>query len=44
VRARPRLETLFIPGLLQTEKYATAVVSLGDYPSKQAERLAVLRK
>ena len=37
-------EAQFIPGLLQTEEYATAVFSLGDYPVEHAERLVMLRK
>jgi transcriptional regulator with XRE-family HTH domain len=37
-------EAQFIPGLLQTEDYATAVIALGDFPLEQAERLVVLRK
>src|SRR6185437_10350480 len=37
-------EAQFIPGLLQTEEYATAVIALGDHPIDQAERLVVLRK
>jgi len=37
-------ETNLIPGLLQTEEYATAVVSLGEFPARQAERLVMLRK
>jgi transcriptional regulator with XRE-family HTH domain len=37
-------EAQFIPGLLQTEEYATAVISLGDFPIEQAERLVVVRK
>ena len=37
-------EAQFIPGLLQTEEYATAVISLGDFPPEQAERLVGLRK
>ena len=37
-------EAQFIPGLLQTEEYATAVISLGDAPLEQAERLVVVRK
>jgi transcriptional regulator with XRE-family HTH domain len=37
-------EAQFIPGLLQTEDYATAVISLGDHPIEHAERLVVLRK
>jgi len=37
-------EPQFIPGLLQTEEYAAAVISLGDFPVDQAERHVVLRK
>src|SRR6201986_535719 len=37
-------EAQFDPGLRQTEEYATAVISLGDHPIDQAERLVVLRK
>jgi transcriptional regulator with XRE-family HTH domain len=37
-------EAQFIPGLLQTEDYAAAVISLGDHPVQRAERLVVLRK
>lgn len=37
-------ESQLIPGLLQTEDYATAVISLGDFPTEQAERLVVVRK
>ena len=37
-------EPQFIPGLLQTEEYATAVIALGDFPVEQAERHVVLRK
>src|SRR5436305_491678 len=37
-------EAQFVPGLLQTEDYATAVIALGDHPIDQAERLVVLRK
>jgi transcriptional regulator with XRE-family HTH domain len=37
-------EAQFVPGLLQTEDYAAAVISLGDHPIDQAERLVVLRK
>ena len=37
-------EAQFIPGLLQTEEYASSVISLGDFPVEQAERLVVLRK
>jgi transcriptional regulator with XRE-family HTH domain len=34
----------FIPGLLQTEEYAAAVLALGDFSLDEAERLVVLRK
>jgi transcriptional regulator with XRE-family HTH domain len=37
-------ESQFIPGLLQTEEYTAAVISLGDFPVEQAERHVVLRK
>jgi transcriptional regulator with XRE-family HTH domain len=37
-------EAQFIPGLLQTEEYASAVISLGDFPIERAERLVLLRK
>ena len=37
-------EPQFVPGLLQTEEYAAAVISLGDFPVEQAERHVVLRK
>jgi transcriptional regulator with XRE-family HTH domain len=37
-------EPQFIPGLLQTEEYASAVIALGDFPVEQAERHVVLRK
>lgn len=37
-------EPNFIPGLLQTEQYATAIITLGGYPPEQAERLVKLRK
>ncbi len=37
-------EPQFIPGLLQTEEYAAAVLALGDFPIEQAERHVVLRK
>jgi transcriptional regulator with XRE-family HTH domain len=33
----------FIPGLLQTEEYATAVLGLGDFPVEQTERHVLLR-
>jgi transcriptional regulator with XRE-family HTH domain len=34
----------FVPGLLQTEEYAAAVLALGDFSLDEAERLVVLRK
>jgi transcriptional regulator with XRE-family HTH domain len=34
----------FIPGLLQTEEYAAAVLALGDFSLEETERLVVLRK
>jgi transcriptional regulator with XRE-family HTH domain len=37
-------EPQFIPGLLQTEEYAAAVLALGDFPIEDAERHVVLRK
>jgi transcriptional regulator with XRE-family HTH domain len=37
-------EPQFIPGLLQTEEYASAVIALGDFPIEEAERHVVLRK
>jgi transcriptional regulator with XRE-family HTH domain len=37
-------EAQFIPGLLQTEAYAAAVTSLGDFPPEQPEQLVMLRK
>jgi len=37
-------EAQFIPGLLQTEAYAAAVISLGGFPPGQAEHLVMLRK
>src|ERR1700751_663428 len=37
-------EAQFVPGLLQPEEHAPAVISLGDHPIDQAERLVVLRK
>jgi transcriptional regulator with XRE-family HTH domain len=36
-------EPQFIPGLLQTEEYASAVLSLGDFSGEQAEQHVVLR-
>ncbi|HEY3733670.1 MAG TPA: helix-turn-helix transcriptional regulator [Streptosporangiaceae bacterium] len=37
-------EAQFIPGLLQTEEYAAAVIALGDIPPEEAERHVLLRK
>jgi len=37
-------EPQFIPGLLQTEDYATAVLALGDIPHDEADRHVILRK
>ena len=37
-------EAQFIPGLLQTEAYTSAVLALGDIPDEELERRAVLRK
>jgi transcriptional regulator with XRE-family HTH domain len=37
-------EPQFIPGLLQTEQYAAAVIALGDIPAEEAERHVILRK
>jgi transcriptional regulator with XRE-family HTH domain len=37
-------EPQFVPGLLQTEDYAAAVIALGDFPIEEAERHVVLRK
>jgi len=34
----------FIPGLLQTEDYAAAVIALGEFSLEEAERLVFLRK
>src|SRR5258708_37564019 len=34
----------FIPGLLQTEGYASAVLALRDFSMREAERLVVIRK
>ena len=34
----------FVPGLLQTEEYAAAVLALGEFSLDEAERLVVLRK
>jgi transcriptional regulator with XRE-family HTH domain len=37
-------EPQFIPGLLQTEQYTTAVIALGDFPVEDRERHVILRK
>ncbi|HUN37599.1 MAG TPA: helix-turn-helix transcriptional regulator [Trebonia sp.] len=37
-------EPQFIPGLLQTEPYSSAVIALGDFPIEDRERHVVLRK
>jgi transcriptional regulator with XRE-family HTH domain len=37
-------DSQFIPGLLQTEEYAGAVLALGDFSLEEAERLVFLRK
>jgi hypothetical protein len=37
-------DSLFIPGLLQTEDYAAAVLALGEFSLDEAERLVFLRK
>ena len=37
-------EAQFVPGLLQTEDYAAAVMALGDFEPDDAERLVFLRK
>jgi len=34
----------FVPGLLQTEDYAAAVLALGDFPVEQTERHVLLRR
>ncbi|WP_433172540.1 helix-turn-helix domain-containing protein [Actinoallomurus sp. CA-150999] len=36
-------EPQFVPGLLQTEDYAAAVISLGDFQSEEVERRVALR-
>jgi transcriptional regulator with XRE-family HTH domain len=36
-------EQQFVPGLLQTEEYAAAVISLGDFPPEEVERRVALR-
>jgi transcriptional regulator with XRE-family HTH domain len=37
-------EPQFIPGLLQTEDYAAAVLGLGDFPHEEHERHVIIRK
>jgi transcriptional regulator with XRE-family HTH domain len=37
-------EAQFLPGLLQTEGYAAAVLALGDIPADEMERYVMLRK
>ena len=37
-------EPQFIPGLLQTQQYAAAVLAVGDIPISEAERHVILRK
>jgi transcriptional regulator with XRE-family HTH domain len=37
-------DSQFIPGLLQTEDYASAVLALGEFSLDEAERLVFLRK
>ncbi len=37
-------EAQFVPGLLQTEGYAAAVLALGDIPADEMERHVLLRK
>jgi transcriptional regulator with XRE-family HTH domain len=37
-------DTQFIPGLLQTEDYASAVIALGEFSMEETERLVYLRK
>jgi transcriptional regulator with XRE-family HTH domain len=37
-------DSQFIPGLLQTEEYAAAVLALGEFSLQEAERLVFLRK
>lgn len=37
-------EAQFVPGLLQTQEYAAAVIALGDHPVDQAERLVLVRQ
>jgi transcriptional regulator with XRE-family HTH domain len=37
-------EAQFVPGLLQTQEYAAAVIALGDHPADQADRLVLVRR
>jgi transcriptional regulator with XRE-family HTH domain len=37
-------DSQFVPGLLQTEAYASAVIELGEFSLEETERLVVLRK
>jgi transcriptional regulator with XRE-family HTH domain len=37
-------EPQLVPGLLQTEEYASAIMSFGDFPLEEADRHVVLRK
>jgi transcriptional regulator with XRE-family HTH domain len=37
-------DTQFVPGLLQTEDYAAAVIRLGQYSREETDRLVFLRK
>jgi transcriptional regulator with XRE-family HTH domain len=37
-------DSQFVPGLLQTEEYASAVIELGEFSLDETDRLVVLRK
>jgi transcriptional regulator with XRE-family HTH domain len=37
-------DSQFVPGLLQTEEYASAVIELGEFSLEETERLVFLRK
>jgi transcriptional regulator with XRE-family HTH domain len=37
-------ESQFIPGLLQSERYASALMALGDFPPGETDRRIVMRK
>ncbi|MDR0343237.1 MAG: helix-turn-helix domain-containing protein [Nocardiopsaceae bacterium] len=37
-------ETQFVPGLLQSEGYASAIMALGDFPPEEMEQRVALRK